>query len=61
MTTLTADDATLATLKQATDLVEVRDANDTVVGCFAPVSAERAYLYAQQSAPDTTPTSELPG
>jgi hypothetical protein len=45
MITLTADDAVLAALRQATELVEIRDAKGTVVGYFAPVSAERAHLY----------------
>jgi hypothetical protein len=45
MTTLTVNEAARETLKQATDLVEVRDLRGTVIGYFAPVSPERAHLY----------------
>jgi hypothetical protein len=50
MITLIADDAMLATLRQATGLAEVRDASGTIIGFFAPVSLERAHLYAQAAA-----------
>ena len=53
MITLTAKDAVLAALKQATDVVEIRDAQGTIIGYFAPVSAERAHLY-----PPEQPTTE---
>jgi hypothetical protein len=43
--TLTADNTTLAILRQTTELVEVHDAKGTLVGYFAPVRAERAHLY----------------
>jgi hypothetical protein len=48
MITLTANDNMLAALRQATDVVEIRDAQGTVVGYFAPVSADRAHLYQQE-------------
>jgi hypothetical protein len=48
MITLTATDSMLAVLKQATDVVEVRDTHGAVIGYFAPVSAERAHLYPQE-------------
>jgi len=50
MFTLTADDNMLAVLRQAQGLAEIRDASGTVVGFFAPVSVERAHLYAQAAA-----------
>src|SRR5262245_1461819 len=50
MITLTVDDATLALLKQATGLAEIRDASGAVVGFFAPISVERARQYAQAAA-----------
>jgi hypothetical protein len=50
MNTLIADDAVLAVLRQAKGLSEIRDASGTVVGFFAPVSLERAHLYAQAAA-----------
>jgi hypothetical protein len=50
MITLTADDALLALLRQANGLAEIRDASGTIVGFFAPVSLERAHLYAQKAA-----------
>jgi hypothetical protein len=50
MITLIADDAMLATLRQANGLAEVRDASGTIIGFFAPVSLDRAHLYAQAAA-----------
>jgi hypothetical protein len=50
MTTLTADDAVLALLRQANGVTEIRDATGTVVGFFAPVSLDRAPLYVQAAA-----------
>jgi hypothetical protein len=50
MTTITADGALLVALRQANGLTEIRDADGTVVGFFAPVSVERAHLYAQAAA-----------
>jgi hypothetical protein len=50
MFTLTADEGTLALLRQAQGLTEIRDATGAVVGFFAPVSVERAHLYAQAAA-----------
>jgi hypothetical protein len=50
MTSLTVDNATLATLSQAKELVEIRDPNGTVLGFFAPVALERAHLYAAAAA-----------
>jgi hypothetical protein len=44
MTTLTVDDATLALLRQAKGLTEIRDGTGAIVGFFAPVSMERAHL-----------------
>jgi hypothetical protein len=55
MITLIADDAMLATLRQANGLAEVRDASGTIIGFFAPVSLDRAHLYAQAAA-QTDPT-----
>jgi hypothetical protein len=61
MITLTANDALLAALKQATDVVEIRDAQGTVIGYFAPVSAERAHLYPQeQPTAETTRQEAVP-
>jgi hypothetical protein len=48
--TLTVDDNVLALLRQAKGLAEIRDASGTIVGFFAPVSLERAHLYAQAAA-----------
>jgi hypothetical protein len=48
--TLTADDATLARLRLATDLAEVRDSSGRVVGFFAPVTMDRARLFALAAA-----------
>jgi hypothetical protein len=45
-----ADDATLAVLRRASGLAEIRDAAGAVVGFFAPVSMDRAHLYAQAAA-----------
>ena len=39
MTTLTADEAMLAVLRQAKGPAEIRDAQGKVVGIFTPVSA----------------------
>ncbi len=50
MITLTADDSMLAVLRQAQGLAEIRDTSGTIVGFFAPVSVERAHLYAQAAA-----------
>jgi hypothetical protein len=50
MTSLTADDAMLATLRQAQGLAEIRDPTGRVIGFFAPVSVEHADLYAQAAA-----------
>jgi hypothetical protein len=38
MTSLTVDAATLATLSQATDLAEIRDAGGNIVGYFTPAA-----------------------
>jgi hypothetical protein len=46
MSTLIATDAMANLLRQATDLTEIRDANGTVLGFFAPVSSQ-ARLYAK--------------
>lgn len=48
MTTLPANDGVLAAFRQATNVVEIRDAHGTIIGYFAPVSAERAHLYGVQ-------------
>ncbi len=50
MTTLTADDAMLAVLGQASELAEIRDTTGTVVGFFAPVAIDRAPLFARAAA-----------
>jgi hypothetical protein len=50
MKTLIADDATLAILRQANSLVEIRDSSGTIIGFFAPVGVERANLYAEAAA-----------
>jgi hypothetical protein len=50
MITLTADEVTLAILRQASGLAEIRDPSGATVGFFAPVSMERAHLYAQAAA-----------
>ena len=50
MTTIIADGALLAVLRQASGLTEIRDAHGNVVGFFAPVSVERTHLYAQAGA-----------
>jgi hypothetical protein len=50
MTSLTADNATLATLSQAKELVEIRDPKGVILGFFAPVALERAPLYAAAAA-----------
>jgi hypothetical protein len=50
MRTITADAALIAVLRQATGLTELRDAEGNVVGFFAPVSVDRAPLYAQAAA-----------
>ena len=50
MTTLTADEAMLAVLRQANGLAEIRDPSGAIVGFFAPVSLERAHLHAQAAA-----------
>jgi len=50
MTTIIADGALLAAFRQASGLTEIRDAYGNVVGFFAPVSVERAHLYAQAAA-----------
>jgi hypothetical protein len=50
MTTLTADDAMTAALRQANSLTEIRDSNGTIIGFFAPVGLDRAPLYAQLAA-----------
>jgi hypothetical protein len=50
MITLKVDDAMLAVLKQVNGLAEIRDSNGQVVGFFAPVSVDRAHLYAQAAA-----------
>jgi hypothetical protein len=47
MTTLTADNALVALLRQANDLAEVRDTFGNLVGYFAPVGGEQARLSAQ--------------
>ena len=50
MTSLTADDNMLRILSQVNELAEIRDASGRVIGFFAPVSVERADLYAQAAA-----------
>jgi hypothetical protein len=50
MISIAADKAMLDVLLQATGLAEVRHANGNVVGFFAPVSVERAHLYAAAAA-----------
>jgi hypothetical protein len=50
MVRLTADEATMAVLRMAKELAEIRDSNGTVVGFFAPVGLERAHHYAQAAA-----------
>jgi hypothetical protein len=50
MSHLTVDDATLALLGQAKDLVELRDGSGRVIGFFAPVSLEQAHRYAAAAA-----------
>jgi hypothetical protein len=42
MTNLVADKAMLAVLSQVNELTEIRDANGTVVGFFAPAGGEHA-------------------
>jgi hypothetical protein len=50
MLTVTADAAMKAALRQANGLAQVCDADGTVIGFFAPVSIERAALYAEAAA-----------
>jgi hypothetical protein len=50
MTSLIADDAMLAVLRQAAGLAEIRDTRGEVVGFFAPVSLEQARRYAEAAA-----------
>jgi hypothetical protein len=50
MRSLTVDGAVLAVLSQADGLTEIRDAAGRVVGFLAPVSVERAHLYAEAAA-----------
>ena len=47
MLTLTAPEPVRTFLQQAKSLTEIRDAAGNVIGFFAPVSVERAHLYAQ--------------
>jgi hypothetical protein len=47
---LIADEAVLAVLRQAKELVEVRDASGNVVGFFAPVALPQASSYARVAA-----------
>jgi hypothetical protein len=47
MITLTADEKMLAILREAKGLAEIRDSSGEIIGFFAPVSVERAHLYAQ--------------
>lgn len=60
MITLNADDAGIATLKQATELVEIRDEQGAVIGYFAPVSPERAHLYVFPQPSDEVGDKRLP-
>jgi len=50
MLTVHADAAMKAALQKATGLAQVCDADGTVIGFFAPVSLERAHLYAEAAA-----------
>jgi hypothetical protein len=50
MTSLIADEAVLAVLRQAKELAEVRDASGNVVGFFAPVALPYASSYASVAA-----------
>jgi hypothetical protein len=50
MITLTADDATLAVLRQASDLAEIRDRDGNLIGFFAPPSFEEAFEYTRVAA-----------
>jgi hypothetical protein len=50
MLTITADAAMLAKLRAADGLAEIRDGEGKVVGFYAPVSVDRAPLYAQAAA-----------
>ena len=50
MTTMTPNADALAFLRQASDLVEIRDPEGGIVGYFAPVSMERAHLHVQTAA-----------
>jgi hypothetical protein len=50
MLTLTADQAMASLLRQAKDLAEIRDDGGKVIGFFAPISVEKAHLYAGAAA-----------
>jgi hypothetical protein len=50
MITLTVDEKTLALLRQADELAEIRDASGAVVGFFTPVEMEKARQYADLAA-----------
>jgi hypothetical protein len=50
MISFTLDEAAVAQLRQAQGLAEIRDGSGTVIGFFAPVSLERAPLYAEAAA-----------
>lgn len=50
MTTLTADEAMLAVLRQANGLAEIRDTSGAVVGFYAPVTLEHAAQFASAAA-----------
>jgi len=50
MLTVKADAAMKAALQKATSLAQVCDSDGTIIGFFAPVSLDRAPLYAEAAA-----------
>jgi hypothetical protein len=50
MQSVTADDVMKAALSQVKEIAEVRDANGTMLGFFAPTSLKNAALYAHAAA-----------